>query len=171
MPAAAPGIEVGHRDERMGQALPLAAVRALEAYLAPVVQGGPPIPTVVAGNPERGRVLYVAECEACHAVGGNGGDLGGLSWAPALREATINDVADAVRTGPDEMPRFGEQQLDQTSLNDVAAYVLQLESPRPGGPPFRSTGPVPEGAVAYLALIALVAFVFTFWRVDARRTS
>ena len=36
-------------------------------------------------------------------------------------------------------------------------------------PPFRSTGPVPEGAVGYLAIIALVAFVFTFWRVDTPR--
>jgi hypothetical protein len=25
---------------------------------------------------------------------------------------------------------------------------------------------VPEGAVGYLAIVVLVAFVFTFWRVD-----
>jgi hypothetical protein len=33
-------------------------------------------------------------------------------------------------------------------------------------PPFRSTGPVPEGAIGYLLIIVLVAFVFTFWRVE-----
>ena len=37
---------------------------------------------------------------------------------------------------------------------------------QPKYPPFRSSGPVPEGAVAYIAMIVLVAFVFTFWRVD-----
>lgn len=165
MPAAVPWLEVGHRDERAAQRLPLADVRALEAFLAPVVNGGPPIPVVAAGDAERGRMLYAVNCEACHAVGGVGGDLGGTAWVPALRAATIDVVADAVRAGPFEMPRFGERQLDQTQLNDLASYVMQVGSPaEPAGPPYRSTGPVPEGAVGYIALIALIAFVFTFWR-------
>jgi ubiquinol-cytochrome c reductase cytochrome c subunit len=169
MPAAVPWIEVAHRDERAGQQLPLADVRALEVYLAPVVSGGPPRPFVANGDAERGQALYAANCEACHAVGGNGGALGGLDWVPALHEASINVVADAIRAGPYEMPRFGERQLDQTSLNDLAAYVIRMESVTgSSSPPFRSTGPVPEGAVGYLTLIALVAFVFTFWRIDAR---
>lgn len=170
MPAAVPWIEIAHRDERAGQQLPLADVRALEAYLAPVVTGGPPIPLVAGGDAERGRALYAANCEACHAVGGTGGDLGGLDWVPALNEASIDVVADAIRAGPNEMPRFGERQFDQAGLNDLATYVLRMESAAgSSGPPFRSTGPVPEGAVGYLTMIALVAFVFTFWRIDARR--
>jgi len=43
---------------------------------------------------------------------------------------------------------------------------MQTGSLTGGGPPFHSTGPVPEGAIAYLAMIVLVAFVFTFWRSD-----
>lgn len=170
MPAAAPWLEVEQRDERSGQALPLADVRALEAYLAPVVQGGPALPVVTAGgNLEHGRSLYELNCQACHAVGGNGGDLGGIDWAPSLHRASISVVADAIRAGPDQMPRFGPHQLDQRDLNDVASFVMQMQNPPAAPPPFRSTGPVPEGAVGYLGVIALVAFVFTFWRVEQKK--
>ncbi len=169
MPAAIPWIQVEHRDERSGQQLPLEDIRALEDYLAPAVAGGPAIPRVVAnGDLEHGRRLYETNCEQCHNVNGGGGDLGKFSWVPALRKASINVVADAIRAGPGEMPQFGENQLSQTDLDDVASYVMQLQSKRTPHdvPPFRSTGPVPEGAVGYLAVIALVAFVFTFWRAD-----
>jgi quinol---cytochrome-c reductase cytochrome c subunit len=169
MPAAIPWIQIEHRDERSGQQLPLEDIRALEDYLAPTVAGGAAIPRVIAGGDvQHGRALYETNCQHCHNVNGGGGDLGKFSWVPALRKASINVVADAVRAGPGEMPQFGENQLSQTDLDDVAAYVMRLEAP--GGanvaPPFRSTGPVPEGAVGYLAIIALVAFVFTFWRAD-----
>jgi ubiquinol-cytochrome c reductase cytochrome c subunit len=167
MPAAVPWLQVGQRDQRTGQELPLADIRALEAYLAPTVAGGPAIPIVTAGgNLEHGRALYAINCEQCHAIGGVGGDLGGVTWVPALNQASINVVADAIRAGPGEMPRFSERQLDQGDLDDLASYVMQLQTDPGSGPPFRSTGPVPEGAVAYLAMIVLVAFVFTFWRRD-----
>ncbi len=168
MPAAVPWLQVGHRERRTGQQLSLGEIRALENYLAPTVAGGPDIPVVFAGHDlERGRRLYAANCEHCHAATGEGGALGQLTWAPSLRHVTIDVVADAIRAGPGEMPRFGEQQFAQDDLNDVAAYVANLpDESRRDVPPFRSTGPVPEGAAGYLAVIVLVAFVFTFWRVD-----
>ena len=169
MPAAVPGVEVAHRDERAVQALPLAEMRALESYLAPVVAGGPPLPQVVAGrHPEHGRQLYAVNCQQCHAIGGSGGSIGRADWAPALHSATINEVADAIRAGPGEMPRFGDRQLTQTDLDDVAGYVLAMQTVQPGeGIPSRSTGPVPEGALGYVAIIVLIAFVFGFRRSDS----
>lgn len=168
MPAAEPWIEIAHRDERAGQGLPLDEIRALEAYLAPTVAGGPPIPPVVAnGDLVHGRTLFSENCQQCHGLAGEGGDLGALDWAPSLDRTSIAQVAEAVRVGPDQMPVFGEQQLSATDLNDVASYVWHLQTTQqPKYPPFRSSGPVPEGAVAYIAMIVLVAFVFTFWRVD-----
>jgi ubiquinol-cytochrome c reductase cytochrome c subunit len=165
MPAAVPWLEVAHRDVRSGQGLDLRSIRALEAYLAPVA-GGPQIPLVVAGgNLVRGRALYRLNCEQCHGAEAGGGGLGELAWVPPLQAATINDVADAVRSGPGEMPRFAERQLSQSDLDDVASYVMAFRTPAADpGPPYRSSGPVPEGAVGYLALIALVTFVFTLWR-------
>jgi ubiquinol-cytochrome c reductase cytochrome c subunit len=168
MPAAQPWIEIAHRDERTGQGLPLDEIRALEAYLAPTVAGGPPIPPVVAnGDLKHGHTLFAQNCQQCHGIAGEGGDLGLLDWAPSLDRTSIAQVAEAIRVGPDQMPPFGERQLSATDLNDVASYVVHLQTAnQPAFPPFRSSGPVPEGAVAYLVMIVLVAFVFTFWRVD-----
>jgi ubiquinol-cytochrome c reductase cytochrome c subunit len=167
MPAAAPWIQIEHRDQRAGQQLDPAEIDAVEAYLAPVVAGGPLIPRVVAnGDVEHGRALYALNCEQCHNAHARGGSLGTTVWAPALDRATILQVAEAIRVGPGEMPQFGDAQVTQRDLDDVASYVMSMQLPPSDVPPLRSTGPVPEGAVGYLAVIALVAFVFTFWRVD-----
>ncbi len=168
MPAAEPWIEIAHRDERSGQGLSLADIRALETYLAPTVAGGPPIPPVVAnGNIQHGRTLFEQNCQACHGLAGEGGDLGLLDWAPSLDRTSIAQVAEAVRVGPDQMPVFGPHQLSDTDLDDVASYVMLLQTGhQPAFPPYRSSGPVPEGALGYLAIILLVGWVFTFWRVD-----
>jgi ubiquinol-cytochrome c reductase cytochrome c subunit len=169
MPAAAPWVEIAHRDERAGQQLPLDQIRTLEAFLAPVVAGGPALPEVISGrNADRGRELYAVNCQQCHAVGGNGGSIGRSDWAPALHQATINEVADAVRAGPDEMPRFSERQLPQSDLDDLAGYVLSMQNAQPGssGIPLHSSGPVPEGALGYVAIIVLITFVFGYWRHD-----
>jgi ubiquinol-cytochrome c reductase cytochrome c subunit len=168
MPAAEPWIEIAHRDERSGQGLSLADIRALETYLAPTVAGGPPIPPVVAnGNLDRGRALFEQNCQSCHGLAGEGGDLGLLDWAPSLDRTSIAQVAEAIRVGPEQMPIFGPHQLSDADLNDVASYVMVLQTGRqPAFPPYRSSGPVPEGALGYLAIIALVAWAFTFWRVD-----
>jgi ubiquinol-cytochrome c reductase cytochrome c subunit len=168
MPAAVPWIEVAHRSEAIGQALPLTQIRALEAYLAPVVAGGPEVPVVIAGSDRaHGRALYELHCMQCHAAAGTGGSIGGSDWAPDLSRATINDIADAVRAGPEQMPRFSEREIPQASLDDLAGYVnAMIAVHAEGGVPLRSTGPIPEGAVGYAAIIVLVIFVFVFWRRD-----
>jgi len=59
------------------------------------------IPQVIAGaGHEHGHQLYEINCEQCHAVGGNGGSIGESDWAPDLHQASINEVADAIRAGP-----------------------------------------------------------------------
>ena len=169
MPAAVPWLEVEHRGERSGQALDPDVIAAIEDYLAPVVAGGPTIPIVVAnGDMEHGRKLYALDCMQCHGVKALGGAIGDIEWAPELGKASITQVAEAVRVGPEEMPRFGPHQLSDDDLIDVASYVMRMTSdPQPPiVPPYRSTGPVPEGAVSYLVVIALVAFVFIFWRAE-----
>jgi ubiquinol-cytochrome c reductase cytochrome c subunit len=172
MPAAVPNVQIGDRDERSGQRLSQDEIRALEAYLAPVVAGGPAIPGVIAsGDRAHGRALFSLHCAQCHGFNGEGGAIGQLAWAPSLRDTPIDAVAEAIRVGPGEMPQFGEHQLSQNDLDDVASYVVRLSAgAQPhDAPPLRSSGPVPEGAVGYLAVIVLVAFVFTFWRVDTPR--
>lgn len=167
MPAAVPWLQVGHRGEYLNPG----DVAAIEEFLAPVV-GGPPIPgIVVGGDLTRGRALYAANCEHCHGVKGDGGALGGLDWVPALHKATVVQVAEAIRVGPGQMPQFGEHQLSQDDLVDVVSYVREFD--RAGQPaqvpPFRSTGPVPEGAIGWIGVIALIVFVFGYWRGDTTK--
>jgi ubiquinol-cytochrome c reductase cytochrome c subunit len=167
MPAAVPWLQVEDR----GAYLNPGDIAAIEAYLSPVV-GTPPIPQIATGGDlRRGRTLYENNCEHCHGIKGEGGALGGLTWIPALQKASATQVAEAVRIGPGQMPRFGEHQIPHQDLVDIVTYVNRFaaEGQPPNAPPYRSTGPLPEGAVGWLGVIALVIFVFTAWRKETPR--
>lgn len=165
MPAAVPWIQVTHR----GAQLPQGTIDALVAYVTSVQPGGEPIPRVTAGGDLRhGRALYEQNCQHCHGTSGNGASIGGADWAPSLYRATITQVAEAVRIGPGNMPRFGERQIGPPALDDVAGYVisLQTESAR-RAVPLRTSGPVPEGLLGWLAVGLLCALAYAFSRAHA----
>jgi ubiquinol-cytochrome c reductase cytochrome c subunit len=135
-------------------------IDALVAYIASF--GGPPIPQV---NPEgaslsKGQELFTTNCAGCHAISGAGGVATGAA-APPLWEATSTQVAEAVRTGPYLMPRFGPKDIDRADLDALAAYVDYAQNPDDaGGWSIGRIGPVPEGMVAWLlagAALLLVA--------------
>ena len=162
MPAAVPWIQVEHR----GAQLPQATIDALVAYVTSVQPGGEPIPEVAAGGDLRhGRALYEQNCEHCHGVAGGGASIGGADWAPSLQRATITQVAEAVRIGPGNMPRFGARQLERRALDDVAGYVISLDGAATGRTiPLRTSGPVPEGLLGWLAVGLLGALAYAFSR-------
>jgi ubiquinol-cytochrome c reductase cytochrome c subunit len=125
-------------------------VDALIAYVSGF--GGPAIPSV---NPDRGDVArgkeaFTESCAGCHQVLGRGGIVTG-AFVPALTDATPRQLAEAVRVGPYLMPKFGERQIDQAELDDIAAYVRAQRDPDDrGGWGIGNIGPVPEGLVAWL---------------------
>jgi ubiquinol-cytochrome c reductase cytochrome c subunit len=125
-------------------------IAALVAYVGSF--GGPPIPKV---HPEgaslsRGQELFASNCAGCHAISGAGGVATGAA-APPLWEATSTQVAEAVRTGPYLMPRFGRKDIDRADLDALAAYVAYAQHPdNAGGWSIGRIGPVPEGMVAWL---------------------
>ena len=110
---------------------------------------------VVSGaDVNHGRQLYVANCSACHGPAGGGGAVGGGFVAPALTEAGPTTVGEAVIAGPGPMPRFS---FTPKGLNDIAAYALYLrDAPHPGGATTPAVGPVTEGFIAGVALLALL---------------
>ena len=129
--------------------------QALVGYVASL-GNGPAIPNVVVSGADvnHGRELYVANCSACHGPAGGGGAVGGGFVAPALTEAGPTTVGEAVITGPGPMPRFS---FSPEELNDIAAYALYLRNaPHPGGATTPATGPVTEGFIAGIALLALL---------------
>jgi ubiquinol-cytochrome c reductase cytochrome c subunit len=162
MPAAVPWIEVGHR----GQQISTREVRAIEAYVTHVAPGGPPIPEIAAGgNLAHGRALFTQNCQHCHGVTANGASIGDSGeWAPSLHAASITQVAEAVRVGPDNMPKFAPSQLDDPALGDLATYVISLDTAAATGAfPLNSGGPVPEGLYGWLAagLLAFLGYAFS----------
>jgi ubiquinol-cytochrome c reductase cytochrome c subunit len=99
----------------------------------------------------------------CHGSQGDGAAIGFLDWAPSLDHATLTEVAEAIRVGPGEMPRFGERQLSATDMNDIAGY-LSAHNARPDVMlPLATSGPVPEGLLGWLGagLMAFLAYAFS----------
>jgi ubiquinol-cytochrome c reductase cytochrome c subunit len=126
-------------------------IRELVAYVQSITGGGgPPIPDVHprAGNVARGGELFRQQCAACHSWSGEGGALTDRK-APKVQPATPTQIAEAVRTGPTNMPRFGPAAIADDQLNSLVAYTLYLDNPRDrGGEPLWHLGPLAEGAAA-----------------------
>ena len=134
-------------------------IKALVAYVASLGPG-PAIPTVDVATADvvHGGDLFRANCAACHNAAGVGGALSYGHHAPSLLSATPTEVVEAMRTGPGQMPVFGEDTFTDQQATDISAYVtgvLQHPDNR-GGFPLGSTGPVPEGFVAWTVGIVIV---------------
>ncbi len=124
----------------------------LVEYVSSLGPGGPDIPDVQPGDRAKGGELFRLQCAACHAWAGVGGALSKRE-APDLHPATPVQIAEAVRSGPGQMPEFGEAALSKDQLNDVVSYVRYLDHPENrGGSPLDYLGPVAEGAVALVAI-------------------
>jgi len=160
MPAAVPWLEVGHRGAQM----PERTIAAIVAYVTATAPGGPQIPLVASdGDAAHGRELFRENCMHCHGVNAGGAAVGGRTWAPDLDRATVVHVAEAIRIGPGEMPRFGEHQLDQHDLDDVVTYLSQRRAESPGSAlPLSTSGPVPEGLLGWLSAGALALLAYAF---------
>jgi len=141
----------GQRIDRRKPKYSPAEIDALVAYVAHLTGGGPAIPHVALdGDAGAGGVIYRLNCAACHAWAGTGGALQDRE-APDLFAATPTQVAEAVRTGPDAMPGFGEAAINRRQLDDVVAYIQRLDHPDDrGGSPLWHAGPLAEGAVAIM---------------------
>lgn len=142
---------------RTRPAYPPRQIAALVAYVGSM--GGPPIPAVHVhrGSLSAGMRAFTEHCSGCHQQLARGGIVTG-GVAPALQAATPTQIAEAIRVGPYLMPRFGTQQIDQRTLDDIARYVVWTRHPSDrGGWGIGHIGPIPEGMIAWLlALLALL---------------
>ncbi len=133
----------------------------LVAYVASLGRG-PDIPVVNVSRADlsSGGVLFRLNCASCHNSTGNGGALSYGRAAPALHQATTVQIAEAMRTGPGQMPVFGPDTLSQREVDDIVAYVLYLRDPAdPGGFTLGHAGPIPEGLLALLVGVGALLVV------------
>ncbi|SCF35811.1 ubiquinol-cytochrome c reductase cytochrome c subunit [Micromonospora purpureochromogenes] len=146
------------QPQRRQPALSADDIAALVAHVDSFGGGGPQIPRAAAGSLTSGREIFAANCAPCHGATGSGAALTAGWSAPPLYDATATQVAEAVRVGPGLMPVFPGQVLDDQQVNDVTAYVQRLRSERldRGGNPLGRLGPLAEGLVAWVAVLALL---------------
>jgi ubiquinol-cytochrome c reductase cytochrome c subunit len=144
MPLADPGAQA----VRKPPAFSPEEISALVAYVG-ALGDGPEVPDISLADTDlsSGQELFVDNCAACHGATANGGAAGPGALAPSLHRAEPLDVAEAVLTGPGEMPRFN---FSSDELGDIAGFVAHLQAQEaPGGADIGGIGPVPEGFVAW----------------------
>jgi ubiquinol-cytochrome c reductase cytochrome c subunit len=158
MPLAAPVVQA----ERKAPSYNEEEIAALAAYIA-TLGPGPAIPTAEqldTSNADlaRGGELFRTNCAQCHNFAGKGAALTQGKKAPSLMEATPQEVYEAMLTGPQNMPVFGDGTLTVADKQDILKYVDHLQNQtQPGGLSLGSFGPVTEGAFLFTVGVALMA--------------
>jgi ubiquinol-cytochrome c reductase cytochrome c subunit len=162
MPAANPrSIEANRRVPRLthDQALAVSAwVNSLSPSY-PLI----PYPHLKNANVSDGAALFALNCASCHTIEGDGDALAMSTFSPSLRKIPSIEVAEAIRTGPGNMPRFTGN-LSDAQVNDIVKYVTtEIQHPNnPGGFGLGGLGPVAEGFVGLAFGVGVLA-LFGFW--------
>ena len=166
MPAAVQG---DAQPERKPPAYALEEIEALVAYVASLGDGVPiPLIDPASGDLAHGGELYRLNCAACHGAPGTGGALSYGRNAPTLAESTPLQVAEAMRVGPGQMPRFTPEVLTSEKVDSIVRYVQFLQTVEdPGGFALGRVGPIPEGFVAIV--IGLGATLLAAFWIGKRR--
>ncbi len=163
MPLAQQGAQAKRKPPRFSQA----QIDRLAAYIQSL-GGGPAVPSereldLSDAKVSEGSGIFRANCASCHNFAGEGGALTHGKYAPNLTLATDQQIYEAMLTGPESMPPFGNQQISPDEKRSVIKFIRALDTEaNPGGHGLGRLGPVPEGLVAFLiGLGALV--VMTLW--------
>jgi ubiquinol-cytochrome c reductase cytochrome c subunit len=162
MPAANPrSVEAARRIPRLNpkQALAIASwVNSLSPSYPYI-----PDPNLKIANVSDGAALFALNCASCHTIEGDGDALASSTFSPSLRHVPAFQVAEAIRTGPANMPRFTGN-LSDYQVNDIVKYVTtEIQHPdNPGGFGLGGLGPVAEGFVGLALGVGVLALV-GFW--------
>jgi ubiquinol-cytochrome c reductase cytochrome c subunit len=138
--------------------------------------GGPTVPDATQVNTSGadtalGEELFSANCSQCHNAGGSGGALTYGKNAPSLVASTPTQIYEAMVTGPEAMPVFGDGTITPDEKRAIIAYITQTRTEaNPGGFSLGRIGTVTEGIVVWLAglgFLVLIAMWLTARRKDA----
>jgi ubiquinol-cytochrome c reductase cytochrome c subunit len=128
--------------------------------------GGPEIPTTGLRDDSQvamGGELFRLNCASCHNFTGQGGALSQGKYAPALNEATDEQIWGAMLSGPENMPKFGDGQLTAQEKAAIVSYIQNNKATiDPGGLPLGGFGPAPEGLIAFLVGMGAIVAA-TLW--------
>jgi ubiquinol-cytochrome c reductase cytochrome c subunit len=151
MPAAQLGAQIEVKRVRYSDEQ-IAAMAAYIASLGP----GPAIPSAKDldysdANIAEGGEIYRTNCAMCHNFAGSGGALTRGKYAPSLKHTTPRHMYEAMLTGPQSMPVFGDGTMTPEEKRDIIGFLKRTTAePSPGGLALGKIGPVSEGAVGWL---------------------
>jgi ubiquinol-cytochrome c reductase cytochrome c subunit len=142
-------------------------IDALAAYIAQLGPG-PAVPDPSKYDPKggdiaRGGVLFRSNCSQCHNFAGAGGALTDGKFAPSLRTTDPKYIYEAMLTGPQNMPMFGNQVMSEKDKQDIIAYLMNTRTePNSGGLNLGALGPVSEGLFIWVFGLGIL-IVFACW--------
>lgn len=166
MPAQQPGAQVPRKKNIYSQA----EIDQLAAYVASL-GAGPSVPSkeqysADGADTAKGGELFRTNCAQCHNFTGKGGALTNGKFAPSLEGVDPKHIYEAMETGPQNMPSFGDGSLSKENKKDIVAYLGAVngdETASPGGMELGGIGPVAEGLFGYIfglgALVAVAIWV------------
>jgi ubiquinol-cytochrome c reductase cytochrome c subunit len=169
MPAKEQGAEMDRRPVVFSKE----QIYDIASYVASL-GGGPAIPAASqvsssGANVGLGQELYAANCAACHNIVGAGGALTYGKYAPSLNQSTPVQIYEAMETGPEAMPVFGDGAITPSEKRDIVAYVTGTQTQQnPGGLSLGRVGPVTEGLVGWIGGIGLLV-MGAMWIAAKRR--
>jgi len=169
MPAKELGAENGRKPTTFTQD----EIHAIAGYISSL-GGGPAIPSPEqvssnGANTGLGEELFSTNCAQCHGFAGAGGALTYGKSAPSLNASTPTQIYEAMLTGPEAMPVFGDGTFTPAEKRDIIAYITQTRSEtNPGGFSLGRTGTVTEGLLGWVGGLGFLVFI-AMWLTAKRR--
>jgi len=168
-----PAKELGAENDRKPSDFTPAQIYDIAGYIASL-GGGPAIPPASAvstqgANTALGEELFSTNCAQCHGFAGAGGALTYGKSAPPLTASTPTQIYEAMLTGPEAMPVFGDGTVTPSEKRDIIAYVVDTRNEaNPGGFSLGRTGTVTEGLLAWLGGLGFLVLI-AMWLTAKRR--
>lgn len=162
-----PLVQQGPQAPRKRARFTQAQIDQLAAYIQ-AIGGGPPVPTAAeldlsGADVGEGGAIWRANCASCHNFAGEGGALTHGKYAPNVTKTSDRHIWEAMITGPESMPVFGNGQLTPDQKRAVIKYIRTLDNEaNPGGQGLGRLGPIPEGLVGWLVGIGALVLM-TLW--------
>jgi ubiquinol-cytochrome c reductase cytochrome c subunit len=168
-----PAKELGAENDRKPTDFTPTQIYEIASFISSL-GGGPSIPdanqvSTAGANTALGQVLFSTNCAQCHGFAGAGGALTYGKTAPSLNAATPTQIYEAMLTGPEAMPVFGDGTVTPAEKKDIIAYITDTRNEaNPGGFSLGRTGTVTEGLVAWLGGLGFLILV-ALWLTARRR--
>lgn len=131
------------------------------AYMADTFEVPGEVPQVGEGAASQGQDVWNTNCAHCHGSIGAGGVAGGGAWTPQVNNKSAQEIVEAIRVGPFQMPAFGEDQISDDEAASVAVFMEEAANEE--GTPLGLTELNPVYASAFVAALAVLMLLSLVW--------